>query len=202
MARKRGKHGQYRPGDEYFLPLTDAERRAHADALTAVHAGHRCAEHAESLCHAGEYYAMLGEHDRAEEVFREALGIEDAEPGSTQAMYASFLLDRNRDDEALALIATVRRLHPENLDVYVMIGEALETNGYPQQAARWFTAGLVSRLGHLADLQGSDLHTDFDVLMLANGRFRVRQTLGLPPDHIDSLVLEERQAAEVLAESG
>ncbi|TYC19145.1 hypothetical protein, partial [Micromonospora sp. MP36] len=60
MARRH--RNDPRPGDEDFVPFTDAERRAHADALSRSHAGHDCAEQAASLCQAGEYYAILGEH--------------------------------------------------------------------------------------------------------------------------------------------
>ncbi|BCJ64804.1 tetratricopeptide repeat protein [Polymorphospora rubra] len=179
-----------RPGDEDFVPLTDAERRAHAEALSIAHAGHNCAEQAASLRQAGEYYAILGEHDLAEQVFRQALGIEEGEPGAAQADYASFLLDRHRPDEAMAMITEARRLHPEHPDVFSVIGEALEEHGYAQQAVRWFTAGLVSHHGHLTDLDLDDLRDDFDTELLARGRYRARQSLGLQQDHIDALVQE------------
>jgi tetratricopeptide (TPR) repeat protein len=185
MARR---HLNPQPGDDDFVPLTDAERRAHADALSRAHAGHQCAERADSLCQAGEYYAILGEHQLAEQMFREALDVEDAEPGSVHASYASFLLDQHRHDEALAMIAEARRLHPQDPDVFNMIGEALAEHDYHQQAARWFTAGLVAELGHLTDLTIDDLRYDFDLELLARGRYRARQALDLPPDHIDALV--------------
>jgi Tfp pilus assembly protein PilF len=191
MARKH--RNDPRPGDDDFVPLTDAERRAHADALTHAHEGHHCAERADSLCQAGEYYTILGEHQLAEQRFREALDIEDAEPGSVQAFYASFLLDRHRHDEALAIIAEARKLHPEDPDVFSVIGEALAEHGYPQQAARWFTAGLVEQLGQLTDLNLDDLRYDFDLAILARGRYQARQALGLPLDHIDALAQELHQ---------
>lgn len=193
MARKHRNGPQ--PGNDDYVPLTDAQRRAHADALSHAHAGHQCAERAASLCQAGEYYALLGDHNQAEQVFREALDIAAAEPASVHASYAAFLLDQHRHDEALALIAAARRLHPQDPDVFDLIGEALEEHHYFQQAARWFTAGLVAILGHLTDLQIDDLHDDFDITILANGRYRARQALGLPPDHIDNLVQQLRQTS-------
>ncbi|MGC5054699.1 hypothetical protein ACLQ2S_24975 [Micromonospora sp. DT48] len=191
MARRH--RNDPRPGDEDFVPFTDAERRAHADALSVAHAGHDCAEQAASLCQAGEYYAILGDHDLAEQMFRQALPIEDAEPGAPQAAYASFLLDRQRHDEAMAMITEARRLHPEDPDVFIVIGEALAEHGHAQQAARWFTAGLVTHLGHLTDLNLDDLRDDFDTELLARGRYQARQALELPQDHIDALVQELRQ---------
>jgi Tfp pilus assembly protein PilF len=182
-----------RPGDEDFVPLTDTERRAHADALSVAHADHDCADQAASLCQAGEYYAILGEHDRAEQMFRQALPIENAEPGTPHAAYTSFLLDQHRHDEAMALITEARRLHPQDPYVFIAIGEALAEHGYAQQAARWFTAGLVTHLGQLTDLNLDDLRNDSDTGLLARGRYRARQTLELPHDHIDTLVQELRQ---------
>lgn len=192
MARKH--RNDPRPGDDDFVPLTDAERRAHADALSHAHEGHQCAERADALCQAAEYYAIIGDHSLADETFREALDIEDAEPASVQAFYASFLLDQHRHAEALAMIAEARKLQPEDPNVFGVIGEALAEHGYQQQAARWFTAGLVEQLGHLTDLNLDDLRHDFDLAILARGRYRARQALDQPPDHIDVLVQELREA--------
>ncbi|MEV4418016.1 hypothetical protein [Catellatospora sp. NPDC049609] len=191
MARRH--RNDPRPGDEDFVPLTDTERRAHADVLSRSHAGHGCAEQAAGLCQAGEYYAIVGEHDLAEQMFRDALDIEDAEPGAPQAAYASFLLDRHRHAEALAMIAEARKLQPDDPDVFLVIGEALAEHDYPQQAARWFTAGLVAHLGQLTDLIIDDLREDFDTEFLSRGRYRACQALNLPEDHIDALVQELQQ---------
>jgi tetratricopeptide (TPR) repeat protein len=199
MARRH--RNDPRPGDEDFVPFTDTERRTHADALSRSHAGHHCAEQAANLCQAGEYYAILGEDDLAEQMFRGALDIDDAEPGSAHAAYASFLLDRHRHDEALTMITEVRRLQPQDPDVYSIIGEALAEHGYPQQATRWFTAGLVNQLGHLTDLTLDDLRYDFDTGLLARGRHQTRQALGLPQDHIDALVQELQQIDAATADT-
>lgn len=194
MARK-----QLNPkvGDEDFFPRTAAERRAHADALSRAHEGHHCAERAESLCEAGEYYTMLGETELAEQMFREALDVEEAEPGTVHAAYASFLLDLDRHEEALAMIADARRLHPDGPMVFNLIAESLAAHGYHQQAVRWATAGLVAVLGNLTDLTLDDLSEDIAVGLLARARYRSRQALELPADHIDTLVAESLQQGSV-----
>jgi Tfp pilus assembly protein PilF len=197
MARKH--HHEPQPGDADFVPMTHAERRAHADALSRAHEGHQCAERADALCQAAEYYAIIGDHDLADQTFREALDIEDAEPGKVQAFYASFLLDRQRHDEAFAMIAEARKMHPEDPDVFSVIGEAFAEHGYHQQAARWFTAGLVEQLGHLTDLNLDDLPHHFDLEILARGRYRARQALNLATDHIDILVQELREIGATAA---
>lgn len=91
------------------------------------------------------------------------------------------------------MIAEARKLHPENPDVFAVIGEALAEHGHLQQAIRWFTAGLVEQLGHLTDLDLDDLRDDFDLATLARGRHQARQALDMPPDHIDVLAQELHQ---------
>jgi hypothetical protein len=131
--------GGQQPG-QHHRPLQTAARVCEVTTSSTTpmrcrvpHAGHHCAERAASLPQAGEYYAILGEHDLAEQMFRDAVDIEDAEPGSAQAAYASFLLNRHRHDEAL--VTEARRLNRQGPDVFSVIGEALAEHGHPQQAA-------------------------------------------------------------------
>lgn len=77
--------------------------------------------------------------------------------------------------------------------MFIVVGEALADHGYTQQAARWFTSGLVTHLGPLTDVDMDDLIEDFDAELLARGRLQARQGLGLPQDHIDTLVQELQQ---------
>jgi tetratricopeptide (TPR) repeat protein len=190
MARKHRRDLHRRdlpPGHPDFLPLTDTERRAHADALVTMHEGHGCEEHAAALCQAAEYYAMLDEHDLAEKLFRQALADGGPVPGSVHGFYASFLFDRARHAEALELIGQARRLDPDDPDMFNVIGETLLANGYERQAARWFTNGLVHQIGHLTDLTIHDLRTDRDLADMVRGRHQARQSLELEPDHLDEL---------------
>jgi len=191
MARKR-RH-QPRPGHDNFIPVTDAQRRAHADVLAAAHAGHGCDEHAGALCQAAEYYAMLGEHELADKLFQEALDDGGPIPGSVHGFYASFLFDQGRDTEAFEMIGQARRLDPDDPDVFNIIGETLLAHDHPQQAARWFTTGLARHIGSLTDLHISDLRHDPDVAQLARGRHQARRILDLPTDHIDELFEELQQ---------
>ena len=118
----------------------DVEHRAHAEALSREHEGHQCAERADALCEAAEYYAILREYDVAEKLYREALTVEEAEPGKPQAAYAAFLLDQGLHEDAFKLIAETRRLRPRSPEVFLTIGLTLASYDYHQQAARWFTA--------------------------------------------------------------
>jgi tetratricopeptide (TPR) repeat protein len=197
MARKNRKRPPLlstpEPGDPDYLPLSEAERRAHADALVHAHEGHGCDEHAGALCQAGEYYAMLGEHQLAEQMFKAALDHGGPVPGSIHGFYASFLLDQERQPEAFDMIEQARRLHPDDPDVFNIIGETLLAHDHPQQAARWFTTGLVRQIGSLTDLHIDDLHHDPDLARLTRGRLEARQTLGMTPDHVDELAQQHQQ---------
>jgi hypothetical protein len=104
------------------------------------------------------------------------------------------LLDQRRDQEDFDIITAARKLHPEDPEVFDVIGEALLNHGHPQQAARWFTAGLVNQLGHLTDLHVDDLRHHADLAELAQGRYRARQAIGLPHDHVDELAKEIQPA--------
>ncbi|MEV6926077.1 tetratricopeptide repeat protein [Dactylosporangium sp. NPDC051485] len=170
-------------------------RRRHAERLVQQHAGHRCGTHADNLILAAMQYLELGEDEPAERAMREAVGIEDAEPGRPHATYILFLLERGRTDEARALLSEVRRLRPQEPFIYGVIAAALATHGQPEQAARWYTAGLAAAVERLADLEADDVLEDPQLLIMAVGRRQVRASLGLEPDHIDLLVTEVTAAA-------
>ena len=191
MAHKRLK--EPKPGEPGFVPWNDELRRAHADALAQSHAGHQCAMRAVALTEAGEYYAILGEHDLAEPLYKEAIEIEDAEPGLAHAYYASFLFRLGRTPEGFDLINQARRLNPDHAEVFQMIGETLLEHDHAQQAARWLTLGIVRHLGPLTSVGLDDVRYDFELAMLAETRRVARDRLGLAPDHIDEIVEELRR---------
>jgi hypothetical protein len=94
------------------------------------------------------------------------------------------------------MINQARRLDPDDPDVFNIIGETLLAHDHPQQAARWFTTGLVRHIGSLTDLHISDLRYKPDVAQLARGRHEARRILDLPTDHIDELFEELQQIRE------
>jgi tetratricopeptide (TPR) repeat protein len=169
-----------------------SEPLGRAAALSREHEGHQCAERADDLCEAAEHYALLGEYRVADELFREALTVEEAEPGKPQAAYAAFLLDQGSQEDAFKLIAEARRLRPHNPEVFLTIGLTLARYDHHEHALRWFTAGLVEQLGALTDVSIDDLREHYDLWLLAVGRHRSRRALELAPDHIDDLTQELR----------
>lgn len=84
-------------------------------------------------------------------------------------------LDRVRE-----IADDLRHRRPQDLDTYLWTGELLEECGELVRAERWFTIGV-----RLAEDWGAG---DGQLLMLHNGRWRVRRTLGKPYD-----VTDERQ---------
>jgi tetratricopeptide (TPR) repeat protein len=191
VARKHRRDPE--PGEIEFVPLTDPERRAHAEALVRS-ADQEPDARAQALAEAAELYALLGEHKRAEQLFTQALTDGGAVAGSVHGFYADYLFDQGRPDEALDLINQARKLRPTDPDVFNIIGESLLEHEHPAQAAKWFTTGLVRTLGDLAEIELDDLHFDPDVAMLMRGRHEARRALDLAPDHLDELF--ERHRAE------
>jgi tetratricopeptide (TPR) repeat protein len=191
VARKHRRDPQ--PGEIEFVPLTDPERRAHAEALVRL-AEKEPDARAQALAEAAELYAMLGEHPRAEQLFTRALHEGGAVVGFVHGFYADYLFDQGRPDEALDLINQARRLRPADPDVFNIIGESLLEHEHPAEAARWFTTGLVRTLGDLAEIELDDLRFDPDTAMLMRGRHQARRTLDLPHDHLDELYERHRAA--------
>jgi predicted Zn-dependent protease len=184
------------PGDRYYLPITDAERLAQAQALCqrAEQAG---PERAQMLSEAAGYYALAGQAERAEHLFQAALADRGAVAGSVHGFYAEFLFTQGRETEALEVIHQARRARPSDPDVFLVIGETLDEHGYHGEAAKWLTTGLVRYYGELASIDASDLREDPDGAMLVFARHRARQAAGLSPDHLDELArqLQEEQTA-------
>ena len=165
--------------------ITGAELRAHADALRE-RAEREPEDRARLLAEAAKYYAMLGEHQLAEQLYGQTLDNNGAPVGAAHGWYASFLLDQGRESEALDLINQARRLRPFDPEVFVVIGEALLDHEHPVEAARWFTTGLVRALGDLAEIELDDLAFS-DVMMLMRGRRKARRALDQPVDHLDEI---------------
>jgi tetratricopeptide (TPR) repeat protein len=185
------------PGDLYYLPVTDAERLAQAQALCR-HAEQAGAERAQGLSEAAEYYALAGQADQAEHLFWAALADGGAVAGSVHGCYAEFLFAPGRAAEALAVIGQARRAHPSDPEVFLVIGETLDGHGCHGEAVKWLTTGLARYYGQLAGIDAGDLREDPDGAMLVFARHRARQAAGPSPDHLDELarpLQEERTAS-------
>lgn len=143
------------------------------------------------LCHAGEAWELARDSERAKTCFEEAI----ADGGDTyldpHAQLLGTVLDLGDTERAEALLTDLDRAlrdgHRHGEFVHETVGEALEMHGRPEEALRWYSAGLT------ASAHGSP--TDLDIGCL-NGRFRVRRALGMPLDEFDKLC-EERRAEYV-----
>lgn len=183
------------PGDLEYIPISRDEQLAHAEELHR-HGDHHLEQRAEYYTEAAEYYAAAGVDDTAEQLYRAALADGGEVSGSIHGFYADFLLERGRDDEALALIDTARKQRPDNPDVFVIITETLDLHGHHRAAADWATRGLVHLLGSLAEITADDLVLDPDARLLAADRLRARRNADLPADHIDGIIAPTVDALE------
>jgi tetratricopeptide (TPR) repeat protein len=183
VARKHRRTAA--PGDLYFLPATPGEQLEHARAL------HQRAEadpaaRAQLLAEAAEYYTAAGHHETADQLFQEAIADGGHVAGSVHGFYAEFLFTQGRDAEALEAIDQARRARPTDPDVFMVIGETLDTHHRHTEAAKWLTTGLVRHYGDLAGITADDLD-DYDGAVLVVARRRARTNADLPPDHLDEL---------------
>ena len=186
--RKTHRTAQPVPGDGYFSPRSPEESLAYAKALR-LDGDEDPESRAQNYTEAAEYYAMAGDDATAEELYRAAIDDGGFVAGSVHGFFAEFLFERSRDDEALAIIDAARKLRGNDLDVFTIVAETLQTHGHNREAAAWATRGLVALFGSLADITADDLDEDPDGALLATDRMRARQALGLPADHIDDLVV-------------
>lgn len=186
--RKTHRTTQPVPGDPYFPPRSPEEMLAHAKALR-FRGDEDPRSRAQNYTEAAEYYAMAGDEAAAEELYRAAIDDGGFVAGSVHGFFAGFLFQRNRDEEALAIIEAARKLRGKDPDVFVVVAETLQVHGHHREAAAWATRGLVALFGSLADITAEDLEEDPDGELLATDRMRARQAAGLPADHIDDLVI-------------
>jgi tetratricopeptide (TPR) repeat protein len=183
VARKHRRTAA--PGDLYYLPAGPGEQLAHARALHE-RAEHDPAARAQLLAEAAEYYAAAGHHERADQLFRDAIADGGHVAGSVHGFYAEFLFTQNRDAEALEAIDQARRTRPTDPDVFMVVGETLDTHHRHVEAAKWLTTGLVRYYGDLAGITADDLE-DYDGAVLVAARRRARTNADLPEDHLDEL---------------
>ena len=138
-----------------------------------------------------DHQSMRGDVDAALSTLAQAGSATEEEDDVLQAMRVTFLIEAGRGEEAEPELRTLRRRGPrlpsEAID---RVGDALEAAGRLHEAARWFTIGL-------RDLDPQhDLPEAGEEYALTR-RMRVRQSLGLLPDHYDVLartVVEERRS--------
>ncbi|MGL4340634.1 MAG: hypothetical protein ACRCSP_09495 [Rhodoglobus sp.] len=131
------------------------------------------------LVSAGEQFALAGDHHRAVEHFRRAVGAVGEAPPDTRVYLLQGLLDAGLAEEAQTLADTIRRERPVDSDVYSFIAESFElADDYPR-AQRWFSMGLRLADDHTVAL------SEVDYQMLLMGRRRVRQAAGLTQDMLD-----------------
>lgn len=189
MARRKSRRTP-KPvsGDRSFLQRSPEEYLALAKALRSD-GDEDPRSRAQDYTEAAEYYAMAGDDAAAEELFRAAIDDGGFVVGGAHAYFAGFLLERERDEEALAVLEAARKLRSEDPDLFAYVVEVLNLHGHRREAAAWATRGLVALFGGLAEITTDDLDEEPDGELLATERMRARQAMGLPADHIDELVV-------------
>lgn len=145
------------------------------------------------LTHAGEQWELEGDLVRARACYEEAArdgGEAYIDPRAEMLNVLFELGETSRVDELLGELRRDLKAGWEGRFVHEFVGESLELHGRPEDALRWFTAGLTHAQRNDPD--------NIDIGCL-NGRYRVRRALGLTEDRYDLMAEERRReyAAEL-----
>ena len=176
--------------DEIGCSFSNQPFEVAAELVDAVDQG-RVADAADTgyaLLLAAELTERAGDLPAAEVLAGRALeacrlwGDSDSYP---RAFHAELLLRIGREDEGMAELTAMRPLLSHDPDVVSYVSEALEGGGRAEIAEQWLTAALHTALQRQQE-SDDDQATEV-VLLLVQGRHRLRRDLGLPHDEHDHL---------------
>jgi hypothetical protein len=134
------------------------------------------------LSAAAWHLETAGDPERALDLHRRAVEAPgDVVPDARCYLHGA-LLETGHVDEARELADVIRREAPADTDVYLVMGENYALAGDLTQAHRWLTMGAER-------LERTDRPiSGIGVFHLLRARRRVRDSLGLPVDDLDTLV--------------
>lgn len=142
----------------------------------------------ELLVFAGSQLSRVGDAQEALRVLRRAVATGEPVEPDVRCFLHHALLDVGDVDAARELAGRMRREHPSDVDVYLLLGEDYEVHGDLREAHRWLTLGVRRALDDVVD--GDDASEDQILAQAAHllvARRRVRRGLGMPADEWDEL---------------
>ncbi|REE97062.1 tetratricopeptide repeat protein [Thermomonospora umbrina] len=155
---------------------------------------------AKVLLRAGEQWQHAGDHDKAAEVYRQAIEDGGEAYGDPRAYLADALFELGERDQARALIEQIHKDRPTDPEVYRTVAEVLYAQGDMTGAYDWATAGAdvvlaLREQGVTVPDDPGDLD-DADDLAIAEDsleallrlRYRARIDLGRPEDDYDAML--------------
>ncbi|GGM74881.1 preprotein translocase SecA [Longimycelium tulufanense] len=144
-------------------------------------------ERAELLLEAAGEWHLAGDPYRADELYRRVVDTDG--PAEARALYAGFLFDIGRAEDARAQLAELWAGRPTEPEPYQLAAEVLEETGELHAALRWVNAGLTRSYGALPDPDAEDVLDDLVLLDLLVTRHQLRDALGQPPDDWDGVAV-------------
>lgn len=142
-------------------------------------------ERGEILLEAAEAWWAAGEHDRALDLWTEAVSLGGEDGAEARVALADALFDLDRVDEAEAALEELRRLRPPSPAPYQLAAELLEARGELERAANWFDMAAARLTEEQLTAQRAELGFLSVAHTVVTGRRRVRRALGLPADRLD-----------------
>jgi tetratricopeptide (TPR) repeat protein len=161
------------------------------------------------LLRAGEQWQHAGDHEKAAELYRQAIEDGGEVYGDPRAYLADALFEVGRADEARALIEAIRADAPRDPEVHRCVSELLYAHGDLAGAHEWATAGadvvlaIRDRGEYIAqgesagqELAGQEpedgeaeaLSAEDSLEALLRLRYRARLDLGQPEDEYDAML--------------
>jgi tetratricopeptide (TPR) repeat protein len=148
-------------------------------------------ERGEILIEAADAWHRAGEHEYALDLLARAVALGGDDAGYAYFATSDMLFDLDRVDEAREALAALRSLRPPSAGPYHMAGELLEERGEFQEALVWFNMA-YSRLSE--EEMSPDLGPLSYAVNILQGRRRVREAIGIPPDELDTSLPEAGSA--------
>jgi tetratricopeptide (TPR) repeat protein len=159
---------------------------------------------AKVLLRAGEQWQHAGDHEKAADLYRQAIEDGGEVYGDPRAYLADALFELGKADEARALIEEIRVDAPRDPEVHRCVSEVLYAHGDLAGAHEWATAGAdvvlaIRDRGESVvqveqgeqgpvDDEAEALSAEDSLEALLRLRYRARLDLGQPEDEYDAML--------------
>ncbi len=148
-----------------------------------------------ALIERAELRQLAGDHAGALDLLDQVVTVPGVDAAYAMAARAASLFELGRGAEARAQLHALRKHRPFSAIAFHRAAEAAETSNDQRLALRWFDMGVSRSVDLVALGEGTDAAMTTQIALLVMGRARVRKSLGLPPDELDSAASPSPDAA-------
>jgi hypothetical protein len=139
-----------------------------------------------AIIEGAEERQLSGDHAGALELFDQAVAVPGFDAAYAMAARAASLFALDRVAEARSQLEALRKHKPFSAMAFHRAAEAAEASNDKQLALRWFDMAISRSVDLVSQGERSEAAMGPQIALLVIGRRRVRSSLGLPPDELDS----------------